>query len=134
GRQRIIDGLGDEGRHGNRAGLPYPFDTERVQRRGRLDVADLDLWDLQRSRHQEVHERRGERLSGLVVDDALVEGAADTLRDAATDLALHDHRVHQGAAVVLDDVAQDRQVAGLDFYLDDRGVAAAGECRVRRRV
>src|SRR5207249_7284483 len=133
-RERIVDRLGDERRHGDGAGFPYPLDTERVERRRRLDVADLDLGDLERGRHQEVHERRGERLAGVVVDDALVERAADALRDAAADLALDDHRIHQGAAVVLDDVLQDREVPGVDVDLDDRGVAAAGEGGVRGRV
>src|SRR6059036_1456671 len=107
-RERIVDRLGDERRNGDGAGFPYPLDPERVERRRRLDVADLDLGDLERGRHQEVHEGRGERLAAVVVDDALVERAADALRDPAADLALDDRRVHERAAVVLHDVAQDR--------------------------
>ena len=37
-------------------------------------------------------------------DELLVERAADALGDAAVDLALDDGRVHDRAAVVLDDV------------------------------
>ena len=97
-------------------------------------MADRDVGNLHRGRDQEVHERRGERLPALVVDDALVERAADALRDAAADLALDDHRVHERAAVVVDDVPEEREVPGLDVDLDDRRVAPAREGRVGRRV
>src|SRR5882724_9082571 len=133
-RQRIVDGLGDERRHWNGAGLPHPFDPERVQRRWRLAVGDLDGRNLEGGWNQEVHEGRGERLAARVVNDALEERASDALRDAPADLTLDDRRVHQRAAVVLDDVTKNREIARIDVHLDDRGVAAAGEGGLRRRV
>ena len=50
-----------------------------------------------------------ERVAVVVVDHVLVEHAADALHDAAGDLALDDHRVDHHAAVLADDVAQDRR-------------------------
>ena len=46
-------------------------------------------------RHQEVHERGVEQLPVLVVDQPLVQRAADALGDSAVDLPLDDHRVDQ---------------------------------------
>ena len=52
-------------------------------------MVDLDRRDLRRVRHEELHERRVAELSFIVVGEALVEGAADTLRDTTLDLPLH---------------------------------------------
>ncbi len=97
-------------------------------------MRDLDLGDLRGRRDQKIHEAPDQRLAVGVVDDALVERAADALGHAAADLSLHDGRVHHRAAVVLDHVAQELQISGRGIDLHDRGVAAAGERGMRRRV
>ena len=51
---------------------------------------------------------RGERVAVVVVDEVLVEHAADPLHDAARDLPVDDHRVDDDAAVLAHDVTQDR--------------------------
>ena len=55
---------------------------------------------------QVVGERRGERLAVRVERHFLKQRGADTLRGAADNLAIHDHRVQQHAAVLDDDVVQ----------------------------
>ena len=97
-------------------------------------MADLDHRQLGGRRHEEVHEAAREQLAVVVVHDPLVERAADALRDASVDLALDDDRVHDDAAVVLDDVPDERELAGGAIDLDDGRVHAAGERRLGRRV
>src|SRR4029453_2752761 len=73
-------------------------------------------------------------LAGRVVEQLLVEGAADPLRHTAVDLPVHDDRVHDPATVVLNDVLEEAHDAGLDVALHNGGVATAREGRVGRRV
>src|SRR2546427_1185185 len=133
-RQRIVDGFGDHRGPGDRSAFADAFGPERVERRGRLRVADLDGGNLHRGRDQEVHEGRGEWLAASVIDDSLVEGATDPLGDTTADLPLDDHRIHHGPAVVLDHIAEDPEVARGDVDLNDGRVAAAGERGLRRGV
>src|SRR5207248_2819852 len=84
------------------AGLADALEAERVQRRKRLDVVDLDSRDLGRIRHQEVHETAVQELALLVVVHPLVEGAADALGDAAVNLPLDDRGIDHPSAVVHD--------------------------------
>src|SRR5262249_57939979 len=114
--------------------LTDTLDSERVQRRRRLKVHDGELGNLRGGGHEEVHEASGEQLAVLVVRELLVERAPDALGDAAVDLPLDDGRVHDRAAVVLDDVLLEGDLAGLDVHLDDRRVAAARERGLWRRV
>ena len=53
----------------------------------------------------------GERVAVVVVGEVLEQRAADALHDAARDLALDDVRVDHRAAVLADDVAQQRRPA-----------------------
>src|SRR5262249_57512470 len=57
----------------------------------------------------------------------LEDGPSDSLRNPAVYLALDDRRVDDDAAVLDDDVAQDRDLAGLDVHLNVRRMCAAGE-------
>ena len=68
----------------------------------------------------------------LVVRDRLQQRAADALHHAADDLRLGEHRVHQHAAVVRDDVALEPYAPGLDVDLDDRRVRGIGPGDGRR--
>src|SRR5213080_2527386 len=118
-RQRVVDRLGHERRHRNRTRLAHTLHAQRVERRGRLEMYDLHGRHLLRRRNVELHEGARERLARRVVRQPLVERAADALRDAAVDLSLHDHRVHDPAAVALHDVLEKAHDAGLDLDLDD---------------
>src|SRR6267143_1992111 len=53
-----------------------------------------------------LHERPAERLAGLVVRQVLEQRAAEPLRHSAGQLAVDEHRVEQGAAVVGHPVTQ----------------------------
>ena len=57
-------------------------------------------------RHQVVHQRGRQRLAVLVVRRLLVQRGADALHDAADGLALDDHRVDHGAAILGHDVVE----------------------------
>ena len=59
--------------------------------------------------------------------EVLAEGAADALRDATVHLALDDHRVDHGAAVLDHRVAEHVDLAGLRIDLDVGGVHGARE-------
>src|SRR5438105_3906703 len=104
-RKRVLDGLGDEGGDGDGAGLADAFDAERVQRAGRFEVRDFNVWYLDGGRHQKVHEAGIDELAAVVEEEAFVESARDALRHATVDLALDDGRVDEHATVVDHDVA-----------------------------
>src|SRR2546425_1147315 len=107
-----------------RARLPRPLHPERVQRRRRFDVIDLDRRDLGRVRDQELHEGRVPELAVLVVGEPFVERATDTLRDAALDLALQHQRVDDASAVVHDDVLENLETERFRIDPHISGVAA----------
>src|SRR5439155_570784 len=97
-----------------------------VDRGGGLQGVQLHARDLRRGRHQVVHEGRRLQVAAVVVGEALVEGAAHTVADAAVDEAVHHQRVDHGAAVVYDDVAQEPHLEGLAVHLDDGDVEVEG--------
>src|SRR6185369_1750986 len=130
GRERVLDGLGHECRHRNRARLAHALDAQWIERRQGLEMHNLDGRYLRRRRDVELHERAGEWLAGSVVAQLLVERAPDPLRHTAVDLALHDGWVHDAATVVLNDVLEEAHDAGLDVNLDNGGVATAREGRL----
>ena len=101
-RRRRCDGGGG----GERAALARALDAERIERRGRDHVVDLERGHVVGARQRVVHQRAGEELTGGVVDHLLEESVADAVRHAAVDLALDDDRVDHGAAVVHRDVAE----------------------------
>src|SRR5205823_7925224 len=63
-----------------------------------------------RSRQEVVHERGGYELAVVVVAELLEQRAADTLGDAADDLALDEQRVDRPADVVGDAVPMNLDV------------------------
>src|SRR5215204_4005326 len=100
--ERIGDGVEDSRRRRDRAALPHALDVQCVARPG-LDVPVFDVGHLRRGGEQVVHEAARQRVADLVVDEALVEHAADALYDAAGNLALDDLRVDHLPAVLADD-------------------------------
>src|SRR6185437_5334465 len=80
---------GDHGADRRDAAFAGALDAERVEWARRFfGEDDLDLRRLARGRHDVVGKARGERIAALAVDEFLVEGAAETLREAAGDLSL----------------------------------------------
>ena len=125
GRERILHRVGDGGGRRDRPALPDTLQAERIPRRRVLEVHGLDRRQLHRGRHQVIHEGSGQELCLLVVDHLLQEPAADALRDAAVDLALHDHRVDEGPAVVGHQVAEELHRAGAGVHVHHRDVGGA---------
>jgi hypothetical protein len=85
-------------------------------------------------RHPVIHEGRGQKLAVRVIDHALGDRLTDALRDAAMDLPLGQHRVHQVAEIVHDGVAHDLRVPGLPVDLDLGDMAAVGIGPARQRL
>ena len=68
----------------------------------------LDLREQVGARHAVIHEGRRQHLRRvLVVDRMLHQRLADALRDAAMDLAAHDHRIEHDAEIVDHEIAVD---------------------------
>src|SRR5712692_4894449 len=129
----VFDGLGHQRGDWDRAGFANAFDTQGVQRTGRFNVGDLDVGDLHRRRHQEIHEAGVDELPAIVEVQALVERAADSLRHATVNLALDDGRIDDDPAVVHHDITYEPKVAGQNVDLDDRGMLSAGPRRALGR-
>ena len=127
-RKRVLDRRDDRRRHRHHAGFADALDAERVERRRRFVVEDLDARHARR-RHQQIFgERRGDRLAVVVEAHPFEERVADAVHDAADDLALDHHRIDRAAAIMREDEALDRDPAGLDIDLDlgDRGAVGIG--------
>src|SRR5580765_8775579 len=86
GRQRVDGGIDHGGRDADAPGLPHALGAERVERRGRARLHDLNVRHLVGARDRIVHERASEELAVLVVDDLLHQHLAKTLREAAVEL------------------------------------------------
>ena len=69
-----------------------------------------------------------------VVDAVLEHRLAEALRDAAMDLAVHDHRIDDGADVVDRPVADELDAPGFGIDLDLADMHAVAEGEVRRVV
>ena len=86
----------------------------------------LDGGHLGGRRQQIVDKRCGQRISVVVVDQVLQQGAADALHRATGDLALDDVGVDHRADVLADDVAGQRDAAGDGVHLARAGVGGVG--------
>src|SRR5262249_62265148 len=65
-----------------------------------------------------------QKLAGIIEDKLLVKCIANSLRDSAMNLALHNHRVDDGAAVMHDDVSLYLDHHRFWIDLDDDGVSS----------
>ena len=79
------------------------------------------------ARQRIVCQRRRARLPGGVERHLLIQRGADALGDAARHLAVHDHRVHQRAAVLAYGIIQDADLAGLRVHRHRAGVRGIAE-------
>src|SRR5215831_14171742 len=121
GLDRRRDGRADAGD----AALARALDAERIERgRGLLGKDHLDRRGLARGRHDVVGEACRQRISAFAVDELLVERAAEPLGEPADDLSLDQRRIDGAADVVADDVALDRDAAGLAVDAHHRQMGA----------
>src|SRR5262245_62073549 len=81
--QRIVDRRRDRGHRTRYARFTRSLCPERIERRRCLLMMDLEARHVDRGRDRIVHEGRGEELPGIVVDEMLVEGAAERLSERA---------------------------------------------------
>ena len=79
---------------------PTPFDAERVERRRRLVMKELDVRDFGGERDQEFHERSVLHLAILAVADALEMGSRNSLGYPTHHLTLDDDRIDHLSAIV----------------------------------
>ncbi len=123
----VVDGGGDRRADAGDAALACPLDAERIERaRVVLAQDDVDLGRLAHRRQQIVGEGGRQRVAALVVGEFLEQRAAQALREAADDLSAHQRRVDGAADVIGDDVALDRNAAGLAVDLHHREMDAVG--------
>ena len=81
---------------------------------GASSVSSTSTAGISRSgRQQVIGEGDAQRLAALVVDEFLVQRAAEPLREAADQLPLDQHRVDRPADVVGEQKALDGRLAGL---------------------
>ena len=86
-------------------GLADALDAERVDRRRRDRLVELEVREARGPRQRVVEHRARQELALVAVDRALPERLADALGDAAVELAVDDHRVDLLADVIDGDVA-----------------------------
>ena len=93
---------------------PAPLSPIGIERARRI-FADqhIDWRHFAHCRHQIIGEGHRQRLAALVIQELFQQRAADTLRTAANDLALDQHRIDRLADVVGDQIALDRDGAGV---------------------
>src|SRR5215467_2128772 len=120
----VLDCVRDGCRAGDGAALADALDAERVDGRRVLVESDRELGQLVGLRDRVVHQAPGEQLAACVIHDFFHEPGADTLRRAALQLRLHDHRIDGAARIVNDRVGEQANLARLDIDLDRRRVRA----------
>src|SRR5215467_14545143 len=121
---RVLDGVRDGRGAGDGAALADALDAERVDGRRVLVEGDRERRQLVGLRDRVVHQASGEELTTPVVHDFFHEPGADTLRRAALELRLHDHRIDGATRIVNDRVGEQADLARLDVDLDRGGVRA----------
>ena len=113
---------------------PMPLTPSGLVGLGRHRVVEPEAGDLGCAGHAVVDQRGVAQQPVVVVDRLLPQRLGDALHDAAVELALDDHRVDLGAAVVDRGVVEQLDTAGLLVDLDDRHVGPEREHEVGRVV
>ena len=132
--QRVDHRVDVRGGGADRRRLADALRADRVMRRRRHGLAQLELRRLPRRRDQVVHEVRADRVADLVERDQLHRRGGVALREAARDLPLDDHRVDPHAAVVDGDHPANLPHARVGVDLDRDDVRPERERQVRRVV
>ena len=127
--QRIVDRVHHRRDRAERAGLADAFDPERVAVGRRLVVAEVEIAEIGGARHAVIHERAGQELAALVVDDVLHQHLADPLDDAAMDLPFASSGLSTMPTIVDRGIAGQLDLAGLCVDLDLAEMRARWEGR-----
>ncbi len=99
-RERVDDGVHERRGRADRRRLADALGADRMVRRRRDRLAQLERRRLPGRRDQVVHDVGADAVAVLVEVDQLHRGDREALGEAAHDLALDDHRVDPDAAVV----------------------------------
>ena len=126
--QRIVDRRGDRRRDRKRATLARALCAERIERRRRLHVMQLDPRQAHRRGQHILRVIHRQRLAIPVVDHLLQQGRAERLNQRAHDLPFDDPRIDDATAIVHHDVAQHLHGPRRDIDLHLRCVRAIVVC------
>ena len=101
-RQRVHHGVHDGGGGGDGAGLTASLDAEPIGAAWKVGrQAALERRKIARARQRIIHQRARQNLTGLRIEQHLLEQRlADTLRDATMDLPERLARIEQAAVVI----------------------------------
>jgi len=132
--QRVLHCVGDRGWRANRTAFAQALYPQRIARRRAFGVFEFYGRQIVRPRQRIIHKAAAQWLAHRIIDEALAERAANTLRDAADYLAVGKHRVDHAAAVVHDEVALKRNPPSLSINGDDRTMRRAGIGGLRNEI
>ena len=126
----VVDGYGG----GYCSRFADALDAQRVVGRRRFRGKGFDVGHQVGAGQGVVQHGAGQQLPVVVVDRSFPEGLSGPLHHAAVDLALDDHRVNLGAAVVHRHVAFQDDMAVVRVHADHRHMGAEGIGEVGRVV
>ena len=98
---------------------PTPLIPSGLIAEGKSRCADVEWRNLVGSRQRVLHERAGEELAFVVVEQLLHQRAADSLDHAAVELPLHHHRIDGSAAIVDGDMTEQTHRAIVEVHVED---------------
>src|SRR5882672_2090980 len=130
----VRNGVGDRRRRRAGGALTDAADAERVVVGREVKMLHHERRHVRGPRQGIVHQRARQELAVVAVHDVLAQDHPEPLGEAAHDLPVDDHGMKLTAAVVHDDVADDRHPPGLHVDLDDGRVHPARPGDRRRRV
>src|SRR5690348_2001370 len=126
GFERVLD-CGNNGRCcRDNARFTGALHAERIHRRGRRSIEGIHRWNFHRTRQKIIGETCRYRLPRAVIAHPFIERVADSVRDAAARLTVHDHGIDLRAVIVERDVTQDVYVACFNVHFHFGSVAGIG--------
>src|SRR5579863_586060 len=117
--ERVHHAIGDAGRTADRPRFAATFGAQRIGAAGcGIIERDRDRRNFVGPRQAVILKARGEQLAFGVIGHALIQRLADALRDAAVNLARHQHRIDGDTDIVDRGVAHDARQTSLWIDLD----------------
>ena len=133
--ERVIDGTGDRGARAIDPAFAGALEPEWIERARRVfRDQDLDRGRFARGGHEIIGERDGQGIAAVGIDEFLIQRAADSLQAAAGELTFDQHRIDGAAHLLGDNIALERDPAGLAIDPGERDVNAIGEGETIRVV
>src|SRR5262245_29515322 len=133
GSQCIHQCIGHNRQCSNGASLTGSLDAQGVSIGQHLIVLRDQFWKVASARHSIVHERTGNELTVLIVDNLLAQYLPYALSNPAVDLPFDQHRIDDAPYIIHDTVTGDLPIAGLRVHLDFADVASVRKAWLVRR-